>query len=157
MCGLWFWSALFFSPFSYIPTCHPLLRVRVLSFFRQSFTECVSVLGFSSKANFQDLRELFVCISFPGTIRVHKKKKKANLGLLFLECSERDVCSRVHVSVHPLVSCKQKRNSWQCLKFLPCCGTGLTDNHCQAFTQHSKVTFPLYLRSSIHIQPRMGI
>lgn len=63
-----------FSPFSCIPTCHPLLSVRVLSFLGKASQNCVSALGFSSKANFQELRELFVCISFPGTVRAQKKK-----------------------------------------------------------------------------------
>lgn len=79
-----------------------------------------------------------------------KKKPKKPVWVCYF--SVRDACSEGDVSVHLLVSCKQNRNFWECLKLLSCCGWGLTDNHCQAFTQHSKVTFPLILMSSVHIQ-----
>lgn len=77
LCGLCFWSALFSVPSATFQHVTPFSVVKSFVLFRQSFTECVSVLGFSSKANFQELRELFLCISFPGTVRAQKKKKNA--------------------------------------------------------------------------------
>lgn len=140
-----------FSPFSCIPTCHPLLSVRVLSFLGKASQNVFPPWAFPPK---QISRNWGSCLCvFPSLELSEPRKKKCSLDLLFLECSVRDACSKGDVSVHLLVSCKQKGDFWECLKLLLCCGRGLTDNHCQAFTQHSKVTFPLNLTSPVHIQP----
>lgn len=137
---------------SYIPACHPLLSVRVLSFLGKASQNVFPSWAFPPKQISRNWAS-YLCV-FPS-LELSEPRKKCSLGLLSLECSVRDACSKGDVFVHLLVSCKQRRDFWECLKLLLCCGRGLavyTDNHCQASTQHSKVPFPLNLLSSIHIQ-----
>lgn len=125
-----------FSPSSYIPTCHPLLRVWVLSFLGKASQNVFPSWAFPPKQISRNWGS-YLCV-FPS-LELSEPRKKLQKCSLDLLCE--GSCSKGDVSVHLLVSCKQKRDFWECLKLLLCCGRGLTDNHCQAFTQHSKVIF----------------
>lgn len=85
--GCFFLVCTFFSvslaAFQHVTPFASFLSVKVFVLFRQSFIEYVSVLGFCSKANSQELGELFVCVSFPGADT--EPRMKCSLELLSLE------------------------------------------------------------------------
>lgn len=128
----------------------PFSVLRVLSFLGKASQNVFPSWAFPPKQISRSWGS-YLCV-FPSLELSESRKKKPKKPVWVCYFSVRDACSEGDVSVHLLVSCKQNRNFWECLKLLSCCGWGLTDNHCQAFTQHSKVTFPLILMSSVHIQ-----
>lgn len=104
---------------SYIPTCHPFLSVGALSFLGKASQNVFPSWAFPLKQISRNFRS-YLCV-FPS-LELSEPRKKCTVELLSLECSVRDACSKGDVFVQLLVSCKQKRDFWECLKLLLCCG-----------------------------------